>query len=273
MGLSTTVNTRQCQSSDVVLFFPYHAPNWSPGLVLSCSSVCLFRTCYIDVHYPVSLCHSSHDGRTNVEVKSESMGTIYGVHNVPGFVMNESILFYEVEQSDLPKPKYYCLHVDGVSRMKEWGLRLIREWNMPMEVRPVWVGDRKAMYAWVLPSNYTKKLLRDREFQARLVEFKEVARIPPDSRPRWLALRDGDMPSSYYGKPWAQEEYRSQSIQDTEMFLKSCANCNKSAPYVWEEGGEVDDFSEDDDEGDSSAPEDKDQDEDDGSDCEDGEMS
>ncbi|KAJ8701289.1 hypothetical protein PTI98_000093 [Pleurotus ostreatus] len=171
-----------------------------------------------------------------------------GVYNVPGFVLNESKLFYEAEQSDLPKPKYYCLHVDGVSRMKEWALRLIHKWNMPMEVRPVWVGDRKAMYAWILPSDYTKTLLHDREFQARLVEFKKVAQIPPDSLPRWLALRDGDMPNSYYGKPWAQEEYRSQSIQDTEMFLKSCANCNKSAPYVWEEGGAVDDDQEDEDE-------------------------
>ncbi|KAF7430199.1 hypothetical protein PC9H_005900 [Pleurotus ostreatus] len=95
------------------------------------------------------------------------------------------------------------------------------------------------MYAWVLPRDYTKKLLRDRESQARLVGFKEAARIPPDSLRRWLALRNGDMPSSYYGNPWAQEEYRFQSIQDTEMFLKSCANCKKSVPYVWEEGGEV----------------------------------
>ncbi|KAL4255707.1 hypothetical protein AB1N83_013161, partial [Pleurotus pulmonarius] len=63
----------------------------------------------------------------------------YGPQYYPGFVMNESKLFFEAEQSDLPRQKTnYCLHVDGMALMKQYGLKLIREWKMPMEIRPVW---------------------------------------------------------------------------------------------------------------------------------------
>ncbi|KAF7430207.1 hypothetical protein PC9H_005909 [Pleurotus ostreatus] len=176
----------------------------------------------------------------------------YHVQYYPGFVMNESKLFFEAEQSDLPRPKKnYCLHVDGMALMMDYGLKLIREWNMPMEIRPVWVGDRKCMCAWLLPRNYGTTLFLDSEFQARLAKFKEVARIPgpPNEQPRWLALRDGDLPHTFVpGKRWADEAFRSQSIQDTPLYLNSCANCDKSDPYVWEEGGAVDDDQEDEDE-------------------------
>ncbi len=92
----------------------------------------------------------------------------------------------------------------------------------------------------------------DADFQARLAEFKKVARIPgpPNEQPKWLALRDGDLPHIFVpGKRWADEEFRSQSIKDTPLYMNPCANCDKSDPYVFKPGGEVyDDLSEDEDE-------------------------
>ncbi|KAF9491766.1 hypothetical protein BDN71DRAFT_1452473 [Pleurotus eryngii] len=39
----------------------------------------------------------------------------FGVQYFPGFVMNESLLFFEAEQSDLPRQKTnYYLHIDGI---------------------------------------------------------------------------------------------------------------------------------------------------------------
>lgn len=127
--------------------------------------------------------------------------------------------------------------------MKYYGRALIREWNMPREIRPVWVGDRTCMYAWLLPRNYGTTLFLDSEFQRRLEDFRKVAHIPgpPNKQPRWLALHTGDLPHTYHGKPWADDEFRSQSIQETPMYTKSCANCDLFNPYVYEEGGEVDD--------------------------------
>ncbi|KAL4260915.1 hypothetical protein AB1N83_007620 [Pleurotus pulmonarius] len=173
----------------------------------------------------------------------------YGVQYFPGFVMNESKLFFEAEQSDLPRQKTnYCLHADGMALMKQYGRALIREWNMPMEVRTVWVGDRTCMFAWLLPRNYGTTLFLDPKFQARLAEFKKVARIPgpPNKQPRWLALDTGDLPHFYRGKTWADDEFRSQSIQEAPWYAKSCANCDLFDPFPWEEGGDVvDDSSED----------------------------
>ncbi|KAF4581745.1 hypothetical protein EYR40_002761 [Pleurotus pulmonarius] len=166
--------------------------------------------------------------------------------------MNESKLFFEAEQSDLPRQKTnYCLHADGMALMQQYGCALIREWDMPMEVRPVWVGDRTCMYAWLLPRNYGTTLLLDPKFQARLAEFKRVARIPgpPNRQPRWLALHTGDLPHAYHGKTWADDEFRGQSIQEAPWYTKSCANCDLFDPFPWEEGGDVgDDSSEDSDE-------------------------
>ncbi|KAF4581744.1 hypothetical protein EYR40_002760 [Pleurotus pulmonarius] len=180
--------------------------------------------------------------------------------------MNESKLFFEAEQSDLPRPKEnYCIHVDGMYLVKEYGIKLIREWNMPMEIHPVWVGDRKCMYAWLLPRNYGSTLFLDADFQARLAEFKKVARIPgpPKEQPKWLARCDGDIPRTFIpGKPWADEEHRSQSIQDTPFYAKSCANCDLFDPFPWEEGGDVGDDSSEDEE-DNSEDEDVNSDEND----------
>ncbi|KAF4597081.1 hypothetical protein EYR40_007531 [Pleurotus pulmonarius] len=162
----------------------------------------------------------------------------YGPQYYPGFVMNESKLFFEAEQSDLPRQKTnYCLHVDGMALMKQYGLKLIREWKMPMEIRPVWVGDRRCMYAWLLPRNYGTTLFLDADFQARLADFKKIARIPgpPDEQPQ--------------GQRWADEKYRNQSIQETPMYTTSCANCDVFDPPEYIEGDEDDDdFSEDGDE-------------------------
>ncbi|KAF4571045.1 hypothetical protein EYR36_001685 [Pleurotus pulmonarius] len=177
----------------------------------------------------------------------------YGPQYYPGFVMNESKLFFEAEQSDLPRQKTnYCLHVDGMALMKQYGLKLIREWKMPMEIRPVWVGDRRCMYAWLLPRNHGTTLFLDADFQARLADFKKIARIPgpPDEQPRWLALHTSDIPRTFVkGQRWADEKYRSQSIQETPMYTTSCANCDLFDPPEYIEGDEDDDdFSEDGDE-------------------------
>ncbi|KAJ8701284.1 hypothetical protein PTI98_000089 [Pleurotus ostreatus] len=195
----------------------------------------------------------------SASLPTQSMGfKPYGPQYFPGFVMNESKLFFEAEQSDLPRQQTnYCLHVDGMALMKQFGLRLIREWNMPMEIRPVWVGDRRCMYAWLLPRNYGTTLFLDADFQARLAEFKKVARIPgpPNEQPRWLALHTGDIPHTFVqGQRWADEKYRSQSIQETLMYTKSCANCDLFDPPVYERGGEEDDESSGDDGEEESDP-------------------
>ncbi|KAF7430230.1 hypothetical protein PC9H_005932 [Pleurotus ostreatus] len=177
----------------------------------------------------------------------------YGVQYCPGFIMNESELFFDAERSNLPRPKKnYCLHVDGMALMEQYGLKLIRDWNMPMKIDTVWVGDRRCMLAWLLPRNYGTTLYLDADFQARLAEFKQVARIPgpPNEQPKWLALRSGDIPHTFVrGKRWANEEFQSQSIQDTPMYQNSCSSCDKSEPFIYEmDGSDSEDEDEDEDE-------------------------
>ncbi|KAJ8701288.1 hypothetical protein PTI98_000092 [Pleurotus ostreatus] len=134
----------------------------------------------------------------------------FGVQYFPGFVMDESVLFFEAEQSGLPRKKTnYCLHTDGMALTKQYGRALIRERNMPMEIRTVWVGDRTCMYAWLLPRNYGTMLFLDSEFQRRLEDFRKVAHIPgpPNKQPRWLALHTSNLPHTYRGNVWADDEF------------------------------------------------------------------